>query len=181
MGSFRSRHWDPRPAAPCHRAHPPSPECTTHLQIGLVSVPHPGPTFPGAVPACGQGSHQQRECWVQGGVLGVHQEPHALGPGVLRVRGASVGPRGDQQADAVEAGLGRSCYLYHPLQATQRGLEMSCLLGVEAGDPEVLGGSGRQGDSGLLDPSRAQASSPPPAGREKNLEITRNLERSCVI
>ena len=43
------------------------------------------------------------------------------------------------------------------------------------------GAVGRQGGSGLLDPSRAQASSPPPAGREKSLEITRNLESSCII
>ena len=42
----------------------------------------------------------------------------------------------------MEAGLGRSCYLYHPVQTTQGGLEVSCLLGVEAGDLEVLGGRG---------------------------------------
>lgn len=72
------------------------PEYTTHLQIGLVSVPHPGPAFPGAVPAHGQGIHQQRESRVQEGVLGIHQQPHVLGPGVLRVRGTTVRPQGVQ-------------------------------------------------------------------------------------
>lgn len=48
------------------------------------------------------------------------------------------------------------CYLYHPVQAAQGGLEMPVLLSVEEGDLEVLEGQrGGESSSGLLDPSRA--------------------------
>lgn len=81
-----------------------------------------------------------------------------------RVRGQASGC----PAGAAEPGRGR-CYLYYPVQAAQRGLEMLVLLGVEAGDLEVLGEQqGRWEWLRLLDPSRACVSSPPPPRREKS-------------
>lgn len=75
----------------------------------------------------------------------------------------------------------RRCYLYYPVQAAQRGLEMPVLLSIEAGDLKVLGEQeGRREWLGLLDPSRAYVSSPPPPRRENCLEIVRNMKSSCI-
>lgn len=115
--------------------HSPS-EHSAHLQIGLVRVPHPRPAFLGAVPAHGQGSHQQGQGRVDERVLRIHQEPHVLRPGVLRGRESNV------RASSVPQGCGArppTRYLCHAVQAPEGGLQMLILLGAEVGELEVLG------------------------------------------
>lgn len=81
------------------------------------------------------------------------------GLGVLRAREAALRALG-APGRCSGAGLRWKHYLYHPLQAAQRGLEMLILLGAEAGDLGVLGEGSREGRSSSGLPSRARLLSP---------------------
>lgn len=129
----RVRLLSPR-SQPCSPAPPPPP----HLQIGLVSVPHPWATFLGSVPAHGQGSHQQGQCRVNESVFGVYQQPHTLRPGMLRGRGQDVRANGVLKWWGARA---PTSYLCHSVQAAEGGLQVLILFRTEVGELEVLGGT----------------------------------------
>lgn len=181
-GSFGSRCWDPGLRSPPPDPPPTRPKCTTHLQIGLVSVPHPGPAFPGAVPASGQSGHQQRECRVQGGVLSIHQEPHMLGPGMLRVRETVVGPPGvtsKQVQWSQTAAAGVTCTTRCKRLKEAWRCRVCSTLRQETW--RSCGGWGvARAVQAYWTLPEPKSSHPHQQGGKNSLEVVRNLKSSCI-
>lgn len=140
-------HHTPSDRAWCVPPRPASPELFQRMARAATSREMPG----------------------SGGVLSIHQEPNAWARAVEGERDCSRGPGVTSNRQWRQASTGLlAC---SPTRCKRLREAWRCLVcsKVEAGDPEVLGGSGEARlRSGLLDPSRAQASYlPQPAGREK--------------
>ena len=183
MGGFRSRRWDPslQPLVPNHTPDPiPGVHHTPSDRPGKCSTPRarlprscssawPGQPPAERVPGSGRCTQHPPGASRAGPGRAEGERDYSRGPGVTSKQVQW------RQASTEAVTCTTRC---KRLREAWRCLVCSVLRQETR---RSWGAVGRQGGSGLLDPSRAQAASPQPAGREKSLEITRTLEASCVI